>query len=149
MDTMWWIGIAGIVIGLVLFIAEGLVPGFFLAIPATMFLILGFIALLAPNYFGWPLLIIMPIILGLATYATLKIYNVIAPPSAPETSSGGALIGQSGRVKRAVEPENLKGKVRVNNQMWSATSDKEITEGAKVKIIGMEGVHLIVEEVKE
>ena len=41
-----------------------------------------------------------------------------------------------------------KGQIKVLGQVWSAKADKVIDEGSKVKVLSMEGVKLIVEEVK-
>jgi membrane protein implicated in regulation of membrane protease activity len=48
---------------------------------------------------------------------------------------------------RTVQPNSLNGKVRIENDSWSATSSKEIPEGRKVIVRESEGVHVKVEEV--
>ena len=41
------------------------------------------------------------------------------------------------------------GKVFLQGQYWTATSEKPIKKGAKVKIVKVEGLSLIVEEIKK
>lgn len=58
------------------------------------------------------------------------------------------VLGQEGIVIRTIEPMDGKGQIKVLGQVWSAKADKVIAEGSKVKVLSMEGVKLIVEEVK-
>jgi len=41
------------------------------------------------------------------------------------------------------------GKVFIKGEYWRATSEKQIKKGAKVKVIKVEGLSLIVEEIKK
>ncbi len=43
-----------------------------------------------------------------------------------------------------MKPDSLDGKVKIDSDIWSATSDEVINPGEKVVVIGVEGVHLIV-----
>ena len=149
MEAMVGLGIGCIVLALILFIFEALTPGFFLAIPATMFLVIGALVLITPDINPWILLLIAMAAIVISFIVTLKIYKSIAPPAPPETSSGGSLIGKTGMVTTKVIPDRIKGKVRVENQSWSATSKVVIPIDTRVKIINMEGVHLVVEKFKE
>ena len=45
--------------------------------------------------------------------------------------------------------EIIKGKVFIKGEYWRATSEKPIKKGAKVKVIKVEGLSLIVEEIKK
>ncbi len=60
------------------------------------------------------------------------------------------LIGKKGQVIKAIEAEDF-GQVRVENQLWSAVEKNNLTleEGKMVKVLGISGVKLIVEEYKE
>jgi membrane protein implicated in regulation of membrane protease activity len=57
------------------------------------------------------------------------------------------LAGKEGVVVKTVTPDSIKGKVEIDNQMWSATADSIIDEGKKVIIISSEGVHIKVKEI--
>jgi len=62
--------------------------------------------------------------------------------------SRDSLIGREGQVTAPVNPNTLAGKVRIGSTLWSARSTGPvIPAGKKVKVVGSEGVHIIVEEV--
>lgn len=58
-----------------------------------------------------------------------------------------SLIGKVGEVIEDIDPLNV-GKVKVNDQVWTAKSfeEEEIKKGSKVEILKIEGVKLIVKE---
>lgn len=58
-----------------------------------------------------------------------------------------ALIGKEGKVIKKIEPLSV-GLVKVGGQVWSARSvhDVSIAHDAVVRIVGISGVHLIVQE---
>jgi len=57
------------------------------------------------------------------------------------TGSEG-MIGEIGIARTAVGPE---GKVFVHGELWNAMSTSAIAEGARVKVAGVNGLHLVVE----
>lgn len=65
----------------------------------------------------------------------------------PVKTNIDALIGEDAVVIEKINSLNSTGMVRVRGQVWSAksTSASEIREDARVKIIGIEGVKLVVE----
>jgi len=79
----------------------------------------------------------------------MRMYQKLAPPAPPETTVATSLVGTTGVVERAVEPNSLKGKVRIEHDVWSATSETPIPAGRKVVVKSSEGVHVMVEEVPE
>ena len=46
-----------------------------------------------------------------------------------------------------VYPNNLRGKVVIENDTWSATSESLIIKGKSVVVVSSEGVHVVVKEV--
>ena len=145
------IGVPFLIIGVVLFIIEAVHPGVFLLIPGTALIAGGLIAIIAPDA-----LISSPfgaaIILGAALVATLisiPYYRRIAPTHGPLATIPMSLAGQFGIVVTAVQPDSMRGKVRVNSEIWSARADRAIPEGSKVRILGGEGVSVRVEPVDE
>jgi membrane protein implicated in regulation of membrane protease activity len=52
-----------------------------------------------------------------------------------------------GVVTSEVGPNDLKGKVRIDHDTWSATSTMRIPVGTKVVVKSSEGVHVFVEEI--
>lgn len=77
------------------------------------------------------------------------IYLRLSNPPTPTTSST-TLKGKEGFVLKEVRPEDISGKVRLlkGNKTWSATSEDKIEEGAKVRVIEAEGVHVLVEKIE-
>ena len=64
-----------------------------------------------------------------------------------QRTNADRLIGMEGVVIVPVNPVEGKGQVKVEGQVWSAKSERSITEGTKVKIRAIEGVKLIVDPV--
>lgn len=58
-------------------------------------------------------------------------------------------VGKIIPVVEFIQPGEVGGKVRHQGAMWSARSDEPISPGESVKIIGSEGITLIVEKVKK
>lgn len=55
-----------------------------------------------------------------------------------------ALIGQTGRITRAIDPVNGMGRVLVHGHDWAANSTEPIGEGVVVEILGSDGIVLLV-----
>lgn len=125
-------------------------PGFFIAVPATVLIILGAISLLAPDIYDEPYSIPFIVIIAVgALLMTMKAYEKLAPPDTPAYGAIEALIGTEGHVIKTVEPNALSGKVLINHREWAATADKRISVGTKVRVVKGEGVHLEVKEARE
>ncbi len=60
-----------------------------------------------------------------------------------------SLVGMKGIVTTDVQPGSISGKVKLTNQIWSATSESAIPAGRKVEVISSEGVHVKVIELTE
>ena len=65
-----------------------------------------------------------------------------------EPTNADRVIGQEAIVIKAIDPIEGKGQVKVMGQIWSAKASVEIPLKARVKVISMEGVKLVVEEIK-
>ena len=144
------IGIALIVIGVLMLLAEIVSPGFFLLVPATVLIILGAIGILVPGFLlSWASPVLAVIIIVPAALLTIKFYQRLSPIAPPETTVGTSLIGATGLVTARILPNSLKGKVKIANDSWSATSQCPIEVGKHVRVISSEGVHVRVEEIAE
>ncbi|HVL48584.1 MAG TPA: NfeD family protein [Candidatus Thermoplasmatota archaeon] len=145
------IATAFIILGILLLLIEAAMPGFFIAVPATVLVLLGLIAFAVPEFdlFSWqaPAL---AFVIGLpATVLTILAYRKMAPATAPPTTmSGDRLVGRECVVTRAIEPTSSKGKVRLGLEEWSATADAPIEVGARVRIERVDGVILRVAAVE-
>jgi membrane protein implicated in regulation of membrane protease activity len=144
------LGIAIIVIGVLMLLAEIIVPGYFLLVPATTLIVLGAIGLLVPGFLlSWASPVLAVIIILPTTLVAIRLYQKLSPPAPPETTVATSLVGTSGIVTARVLPDNLRGKVKIANDIWSATSASPIEVGRKVRVVASEGVHVKVEEVIE
>ncbi|HEX9908088.1 MAG TPA: NfeD family protein [Thermoplasmata archaeon] len=142
------LALAFLIIGILILVAEVASPGAFLVIPGTVLIILGGIGLVYPEWLtSWWSPIAAVIITVPLTYATIKMYQKLAPPAPPETMVATSLIGKIGIVEVEIWPNSIKGKVKIENDHWSATSDKVIPVGSMVVVKTSEGVHVKVEEV--
>ncbi len=142
------VAIAMVLAGVVLLVIEALSPGAFIIVPATIVIIIGIMGLIYPDLLFSIWSPILAVILFVPmTYVTIKLYQRLAPPAPPQTTVATSLVGMKGVVTKKVRPNSLAGKVRIDHDVWSATSDKEIQEGSKVVVKSSEGVHVFVEEV--
>ncbi len=140
-----------IIVGVIMLLAEAAAPGNFLVVPATVLLILGFLGLLVPSILlSWYSPLLAVAILIPTTLITIKLYQYLAPPAPPQTVVASSLVGRSGVVTVPVTPSDLRGKVNIENDVWSATSvGSTIPTGAKVVVTGSEGVHVVVAPIRE
>lgn len=141
------IGWAMIIIGLGLLIVEAAQPGFFVAVPGTTLIVLGTVTLLIPEFAQdyAPAIIVATALVS--SIVTITLYRKMAPGQKPLTTSMDILAGKEGIVIKTVRPDSIDGKVKIDNQIWSATGESVINEGKKVIVISSEGVHVKVKEV--
>ena len=135
-----------IIIGLGLLIVEAAQPGFFVAVPGTTLIVLGTVTLLIPEVAQDYAPAIIVVTALLSSIITIGLYRKMAPGQKPQTTSMDILAGREGTVVKTVHPDSISGKVRIDNQIWSAIADSEIGEGKKVIVISSEGVHVKVKE---
>lgn len=143
-------GIALLVLAIILLIAEVFVAGFgFLGIGGIIALILGGLLLIgdasvdAEKVSIWALVVgaglIGLVVFGLGTL-------IAVDRRRPRWSFQGprGIVGKEGHAHNTLSPE---GTVMVDAELWSAraAAGVEITEGATIKVIGMEGLTAIVE----
>lgn len=150
MDLETELALAMVIIGVLMLLAEAASPGSFILIPATVMLVLGGIGLVYPDWLlTWYAPLTALILLVPMTLVTIRLYQKLAPPEPPETTVATSLVGMTGRVTTEVVPHNMRGKVRIANDTWSATSTVPIPAGRNVVVRSSEGVHVVVEELPE
>ena len=146
-DLATTLSLAFIVIGVIMLLIEAAAPGNFMLVPATVLLVLGCLGLIIPDFLmSWWAPIAAAIVLIPMTYVTIRLYQRLAPPGPPETTVATSLVGKEGVVTKEVSPNNLKGKVRIEHDTWSATANGNIPAGRHVIVRSSEGVHVVVEE---
>lgn len=126
-------------------------PGFFLLVPGTVLIIIGFLLLLGIDIFSSNIGILAGVgIAILAAAFTVFAYSRMTPAGQkPYTISMDSLVGREGIITKTADSATIDGKVIIEGQVWSARTEKEpIPEGTKVKVIASKGVHIVVEEVK-
>lgn len=141
------IGWVMIIIGLGLLVVEASQPGFFVAVPGTTLIVLGTVTLLIPEFAQEYAPAIIVVTALISSIITVTLYRKMAPGQKPQTTSMDVLGGMEGTVIKTVRPDSIDGKVKIDNQIWSATGETVIDEGRKVIVINSEGVHVKVKEV--
>ena len=137
------IGLAFIIIGILLFLVEATMPGFLVAVPGTVLIALGILMSFDILTGIWLLPVGLAVGLG-SLYGTVKFYQTFAPPDTPSEMSIESFVGMIGKVTKAVTPDSMSGKVRVDREEMRATSDLEIAVGTSVEVVSAEGITLTV-----
>lgn len=141
------LGILLVIIGLVLLIVEVFTPGVFVIIPASVLIILGILGIIEPAFLlTWWAVLTAILVAVPVTILTLFAYRYLGSPEPPTTTITDTLVGKKGVVVVDTIPGTLKGKVRIDSDIWSANSVQPIPKGAGVKVKRSEGVHVFVEE---
>lgn len=137
-----------LLIGALLLLIEAAIPGFFIIVPGTILVIIGGFMILVPDLlsYSWsPLLFaVITVVVGILT---IMFYKRLAPVHKPFTTSIDTLSGKTGDVTKDIVPGSIDGKVKIDQQIWSATADEPIKAGEKVVIDRASGVHLHVKKV--
>ena len=138
--------LAFIIIGILLFIIEVFQPGFLIAVPGTVFIVLG-ILMSFDDVFGLSpfTLLIIGLIVGLGSlYGTMRMYQSLAPPDTPSEMSIENTIGKSAIVTKDVVANEIFGKAKVGREEFRATAEADIATGTKVKVTHAEGITVTV-----
>jgi membrane protein implicated in regulation of membrane protease activity len=144
------IGLVLIITGLILIAIEIAHPGVFLVVPGTVVGVAGLLYTFVPmvltaSVFG-PLIVAAAAIL--AGIITIPYYQRLGAIHRPLTTIPETLQGETGLVLAPVVPDSLRGKVRIRSEVWSARSDRPIPAGVRVRVLGGQGVSVIVEPVE-
>ena len=133
-----------VIIGLILLTIEALTPGFFAVIPGAVLVVVGVLGYFIDGFFDNTVLLVgSALVVTLVVSAiTIKGYQILAKPEPPTTTVASSLIGREGMVTTDVKPGSLKGKVKIDSESWSATSEELIKAGTGVVVYDAEGVHV-------
>jgi inner membrane protein len=136
------VGLVLIIGGLILIAIEFVHPGAFLLIPGSVVLVGGLMYI-----FAYPVLtatvygpLIVAAVAIIAVLGTLPYYRRIGAIHRPMSTTPESLAGEVGVVIVPVVPDSLRGKVRVQSEVWSARSDRPIPAGTHVRVQGGQGV---------
>jgi membrane-bound serine protease (ClpP class) len=138
-------GVALMVLGLSLMVAEAFAPSFgALGIGGVVAFVVGSLILIDTDVPGFGLSI--PLILTVAvTSALLLVFIVgmaIESRRRPVVSGAEALLTATGHAVGAFEGE---GRVHLHGEIWTARSDVPLAADQAVRVIGREGLTLLVE----
>ncbi len=132
-----------LIAGAAFLIYEAFAPGGFGVIPGVVLIVLGIIGLIWPDILMsiWSPIIALVVAIPV-TAITLKVYQYLAKPEPPTTTVADSLVGKTGKIIVATEMGNMKGKVKIGADVWSAVSDEPLEEGTDVVVDSSEGVHV-------
>jgi membrane-bound ClpP family serine protease len=142
-----WLAVAIMALGIIGFI---LIP--FIKQQYTTLSLSGLVLQAVGGYFLFHGLTISPLLIGVTIGLSLIYHYFVLLPalrkirSYPVEERDNVLIGMEGRVAAALNPI---GTVQVNSELWSATSNKVIASGTRVKVLERNGLQLYVEEAKD
>lgn len=138
-----WVGLTAFFI-----VGEIFTAGFFLfpfAIGSGVAAILTILG--APSWAQW----VSFIVLSAITVAFSRRLAEKFTKEPPERVGADRLIGEVGIVTEPIDPLTDTGRVRVKKDPWRATSadESKIDKDARVKVVRVEGAHLVVEKVED
>ncbi|WII09455.1 NfeD family protein [Methanomassiliicoccales archaeon LGM-DZ1] len=129
--------------GLILLTAEAFFPGGYLLIPGGVLVIVGAFGLAdQDDLFTWVTAAVAIVAAVPVTAGTIYLYKRLGAPEPPSTTVSESLVGKEGVVTVKVTPDNIRGKVKIGSDTWSADSDEPISAGTKVIVDSSEGVHV-------
>ncbi len=139
-------GVALILLGLVLFVAEAYVPGLgLLTLGGSVCMILGSLLLFDSSVpvmrVSWPLILSFT-----GSTAGITIFLVRAVVSAHRRKALGGqegLLGTKGEVQKTISA-GQEGKVFVHGELWNAVADQTIKKGARIEVTAVDGMTLTV-----
>ncbi len=139
-----------VVAGILLIVVEVVHPGAFLMVPAAILVASGLFLVFVPGFFLANPVMAALLLIGVAFLGAalaIPLYRKIAPTHAPIPTTVQSMWNAPAKVLVPIEPGNMRGKIRVRGEIWSATADQPIPEGREVIVVGGEGVVLRVAEV--
>lgn len=138
-----------ILLGAVALLIEAYQPGFFVAVPGTVMIILGILLLLGVDILSSTWGLIVGVVSAVAAASiTVWAYSRLTPDKKPPTTlSRDSLLGLEGVVVKEVDSGTISGKVQIGSMEWSArTESGVIPVGRRVIVVHSEGVHIVVKE---
>ena len=134
-----------IIAGLVLAVLEMIVPGMVIIWFGVAGVVTGILAIFVHNqYIQFGVFVVLS---GLMVVFSRWIAQRITHPE-PERVGSNRMVGVNGRVVVGIKPPEF-GRVKVLGEEWRATAACEIPAGGTVRVVAVEGTHLVVESAKE
>ena len=137
-------GLALIVMGIMFMVAEAFVPSFgILGVGGVIAFVVGSLMLWDERQVGYeiPLSIVLGFAAASAVLFVMVGSMVIRNRRRPAVTGAAALIGSAGV---ALEDFTGQGKIQILGELWQARSEGAIKKGQTVRVVGREGLKLIV-----
>ena len=139
-------GLLLILLGLMLFALEIKVTSYgLLTAGGVISLVFGSMILMdspAPE-FQLSLRIVLPVAVAFATIAVMLVRLGVAAQRRPAVTGIAGMIGEAGRAVTPIGPTQP-GRVAVHGEIWDATAVQPVAEGARVRIIAIDGLRVTV-----
>ena len=87
--------------------------------------------------------VVLPVVLGFAGIAVFLVRLGVASQQRPAVTGVAGMIGEAGQAMTDIGPE-LPGRVATHGEVWQATSEESISEGARVRVTRVDGLRLSV-----
>ena len=141
--------VALIILGLILLIAEIKITSYgLLAVGGVVSLTLGSLMLFEspdPDV-RVSLQVILPAVGTMAAIILFVVQRALSARAVPVATGAAGLLGEIGTASTDVNPD---GTVFVHGELWNATAARPVQQGDKVRIIRVDGLHLLVDRLSE
>ena len=87
--------------------------------------------------------IILPVVAGIVAVAVLLVRLAVSASHLRPTTGEEGMIGSNGMALSPLSPGS-RGRVATHGEIWQAVSDEPIPEGARVRIVAVDGLTLSV-----
>ena len=147
-----FVGLLLMVGGVSLLVAEALTPSFgIMGTGGILAIVLGGLILFEDQEIPTPALqvsweILLPMAVGFGVLSVVIGRMVVKSQRRPPATGSESLIGKLATARTEIANE---GKVFIHGEFWDAHSTEPISEGGKVKVVGIDGLTLSVERVRE
>ena len=134
-----------IIAGLALAALEMIVPGFVIIWFGVAGVVTGVLAIFVRNpYVEFGIFLALS---GVMVVFSQRIARKITRPE-PERVGAKRMVGATGLVIAEIRPPEF-GRVKVHGEEWRATATDELPVGATIRVVAVDGTHLVVESAKE
>jgi membrane-bound serine protease (ClpP class) len=87
--------------------------------------------------------VVLPAVVGCAAVAMFLVRLGVASQRRPAVTGVAGMIGESGQALTTIGP-GTPGRVATHGEIWQATSEDSISEGARVRVTRVNGLQLVV-----
>ena len=87
--------------------------------------------------------VVLPVVLSFAGIAVFLVRLGVASQRRPAVTGVAGMIGEAGQAMTDIGPD-LPGRVATHGEIWQATSEESIPEGARVRVTRVDGLRLSV-----